>query len=336
MARGRTARRLRPRWRLAYLLAAGVTAGLLVARIEATPASATRPAATGSPVRPRLVARTTGRLPVALEGAAVAGALLVGGLVDGTTSTRTVRTLPALGVWGHLAAGMHDTAARFAGNALYVLGGGLDSGPSATIWRVSPHGAVAVGSLPQPLSDQAGVTLGRVTYIFGGYTGHSVTRSILAFTPPDHVRQVARLPVGLRYAAAAALHGRIYLAGGLSSAGLTDEVLRFDPASGRVTSLDALPSPLMYATLWATAGHLVLLGGRTPTGFTDRTWLVNPATGHLTPLAPLNSARGYAMLAPLGAHRALLMGGRSDGRYLDTILTLKLICVPSSRKGARP
>ena len=64
------------------------------------------------------------------------------------------------------------------------------------------------------MSDTTAVALGGTIYVIGGYTTTTPLRSVLAFRPGQPVREAAALPHPVRYAAAAAVGGRILVAGG--------------------------------------------------------------------------------------------------------------------------
>src|SRR5205814_3450761 len=72
---------------------------------------------------------------------------------------------------------------------------------------------------------------------------------------------VARLPVGLRYAGVAALGGRVYVVGGVTTAGPSDAVYAFDPRTRLVSHVATLPAPVAHAPLVALGGALYLVGG---------------------------------------------------------------------------
>ena len=74
----------------------------------------------------------------------------------------------------------------------------------------------------------------------GGYTGTTPLRSIVAYTPGRSPRVVAELPRPLRYAAVAAVGGRVLIAGGTSGTAARREILRFDPRTGAVARIGRL------------------------------------------------------------------------------------------------
>src|SRR5205823_6817556 len=94
-----------------------------------------------------------------------------------------------------------------------------------------------VGSLPTPLSDLAVATVGSIMYVVGGFTGSIFSDRIYAYRGGARASTAGRLPYGLRYAAVAALNGKLLIAGGRTTDGPSRAVLEFDPGSGAVTRI---------------------------------------------------------------------------------------------------
>ncbi len=217
------------------------TASLRVERVGTLPAPTSRLAA---------VALPGGRL------------LVLGGLVGGSSSPEILAGPPGrLVPVGSLPAPTHDDAAVRLGRSVYLLGGGQASSSDAVV-RVSPAGdAVRVGSLGEPLSDLGAAVVRRKAYVVGGYTGVKFATGILALHGAGAPTLAARLPVGLRYAGVAALGGRVYVAGGVTTTGTSRAVYAFDPRTGRVSRVATLPAPVAHAPLVALGGALYLVGG---------------------------------------------------------------------------
>jgi Kelch motif len=178
------------------------------ARLASGRAAAGRPAG--------LQARRLGRLPASVQLPAAArlprgGVLLAGGLSAAGTSLPTIvavrggRAQQA----GSLPTALHDAAAARIDGGVYFFGGG-SSGSSAEILRIGAGQAPArAGSLPAPASDVAAASIGGTAYVVGGYTGSRPLSSIVAFRPGSRARVVGTLPSPVRYAAVAALGGRV-------------------------------------------------------------------------------------------------------------------------------
>jgi hypothetical protein len=232
------------------------------------PATATTATPAGSPgLRIR---SATYRLPAPVQRAvavASGGSLLVAGGLDaaGASTSGVFRLDPTSGrltSLGTVPQPFHDAAAGLIGNRLFVFGGGA-SASSASVQRfdlATRHGSV-VGRLPHPLSDVASTTIGPTVYLVGGYDGVRPRPEIYATTDGVHFRPAGRLPQGLRYAAVAALDGRIVIAGGVGPGGASAAVYELDPGTGRVVRVGSLPVPLAHAAAVTLAGSVYVVGG---------------------------------------------------------------------------
>lgn len=65
------------------------------------------------------------------------------------------------------------------------------------------------GLLPAGASDVEAVTVGATIYVVGGYTGTVALRSIVGLAPGRRARIAGELPRPLRYAAVAAVGGKV-------------------------------------------------------------------------------------------------------------------------------
>src|SRR3954452_4733289 len=201
---------------------------------------------------PTLVVRRAGRLPAPVQLPAATTlpggrTLLLGGLnAAGASSDRVVMigSSGAARTAGTLSAPVHDAAAATLGGHAYLFGGG-DATPRASILRVGSSGHAAINGRPAVgASGQCAATIGNRTYVVGGYDGSAPLRSIVAFSPGRAARVVATLPRPLRYASVAAIGRFLVIAGGTSGTTAQRAVLRFDPATHRVTRIGSLPRPL--------------------------------------------------------------------------------------------
>jgi len=161
----------------------------------------------------------------------------------------------------------HDAALAAAHGTAFLLGGGEATSSDAVV-QINPRTGTAhvAGTLGEPLSDLGATTIGDSVYIAGGYTGSRYATAVLRLRPGRPPALVARLPVGLRYAGVAALHGTIYIAGGMTTTGASDAVFAVDPRGRTVRRVGTLPSPVAHAPLAALRGSLYLIGGADITG----------------------------------------------------------------------
>jgi YVTN family beta-propeller protein len=314
---------------------------------KATPVAGHSPmprAAAKSPRQPvPLVERSTGLLASQVQDAAavaVAGGrtMLLGGLTAADRSRTDIRIATAAGDRagaGALPTALHDTAAAVLGGSVYLFGGGTGANTqSDEILRISASGGspTLVGHLPSPSSDQSAAAIGATAYVVGGYTGSRWLDTIVAYQPGRPARVVAHLPFPLRYAAVAAVAGRLVIAGGSLQSGTASEaVLAYTPG-GRIDELGRLPAPTTHAAA-ATIGNVVyVIGGRgatldTPTA---RIVAVDTQTRRIGPAGSLSVPRSDLAAVTLG-DRILLAGGRSSA---GTEAGLSVLTVAPTRSGS--
>ncbi len=272
------------------------------------------------------------RLPQALSREVVLptgnGLLIVGGLTRRDVTTDAVTWLnPVTGatrVTGRLAAPVHDAAGAVLGGRVYVFGGGV-SGSTPAVQAAGPGpGTGIVGRLPAGRSDTVGVTAGTVAYLIGGYDGTTLDPAVLATTDGRHFRVAARLPVPVRYAAAAAGPGGIWVFGGLAAPGATDVIQRIDPADGTAVVAGHLPQPLQGAVAVDLDGQVYLAGGARAGAVSRVIYRFDPATSRVTPVGVLPVPVAYAAAAVTGG-AAYLIGGEDVGGAVPAVTTLRLV-----------
>ncbi len=166
------------------------------------------------------------------------------------------------------------------------------------------------------------MTIGKTTYLVGGYAGTSGDRAVLATTDGLHFKTVARLVYAIRYPAVAALRGAIYVFGGDSvervrSSQPTRAVERVDPSSGRVSVVGSLPIPLAGAaaanlggTIYIAGGVTSLVNGSVAMRDSRAIYAWDPRTDQALFAGHLFVAVAHAGVAVVG-HRAWLVGGET-------------------------
>jgi kelch-like protein 17 (actinfilin) len=185
--------------------------------------------------------------------------------------------------------------------------------------RIDPARRTAgvTAHLDEPLSDLGAAVAGGRTYLVGGYTGTRFASAVLRYVGRGRTVTVARLPTGLRYAGVAALHGTIYVAGGLSTTGETAAVRAVDPVSGSVQRVATLPARNAYGALVAFHGALFLIGGKTAAGTAVATVLrIDPAAHRVTVAGRLP----HGLAEPAAVSRAddvLVVGGEGSRAVLS-------------------
>jgi hypothetical protein len=258
--------------------------------------------------------------------------VVLGGLATGDTSTsRIVQVDPSTGqsqLAGNLAVAVHDSAGGLIGGRWFVFGGGSYSTVSVVqAWSGGP--AEEVGRLPQSRSDLSTATEGATTYVVGGFDGSVMTPDVLATTDGQSFRTVGQLAVSVRYAAAAASGGFLWVIGGVTSTSeggtaATDTVQKVDLATGRATVVGHLPAPMGHATAVVLAGQIFVLGGRSGTVPNASIWRIDQASGQVVPAGRLPqpvSDAGSVVLGGVG----YLVGGELTGpaHPLDSVVVLR-------------
>jgi len=280
--------------------------------------------------------------------------LVVLGGLTGSSSASGVFSLDtasgALRPIGSLRLGVHDAAASVVGGRDIVFGGGTP-GTVGSVEAFAAGRAARRANLPSPRSDASAVTLGKTTYIVGGYTGSSPDAAVLATTDGRSYRSVASLSVPVRYPAVAAVAGKLYVFGGEAINGRMsgrpiNDIQEVDPIAHSSQVVAHMPEPLQGSAAVELGRSVYLVGGETtkheptsqgvgnfqlaarshtaglPPLFTVSTiWAFNPDTHQLLTAGRLQVPVAHAGVTVLG-RRAWVVGGESGGSQLADIQML--------------
>lgn len=279
---------------------------------------------------PALRVASIERLPAPVQLPAVApdagGALALSGLDALDSSVADMVRIDAGGAHsaGSLPLALHDAAAANIDGHVYLFGGGNAGSASAAIMRVQGTTADVVGRLPVGASDVAGASIGHTAFVVGGFTETVPLRTIVAYTPRVGTHIAAMLPLPLRYAAVAAVGGRLLIAGGTSGSSAQRAILSFDPASGVVSHLGELPRATTHAAGATLHELFYVIGGRgeSLTTQTAAILAVNPATGKVRAAGRLPKAESDIGAASLPGSIVLVGGRDSAGQAQDRAMTL--------------
>ena len=246
------------------------------------------------------------------------GLLLAGGLTPRSTSTAAVRRLnPSTGSTirvGRLTVPTHDAAGATLGGRIYVFGGGEQSSVATVQQITAAHGTATVaGWLPRPRSDLVAVTRDGTAYLLGGYDGASYDATVLATRDGRRFSVAARLPVPVRYPAVAAAGGQLWVFGGQTSHGITNDIQRVPLPGARPTGAGQtvggrriasgvvaghLARPTTAAAAFTLGGTLYVAGGQTAAA--------RPGQATASPSAPLTTSDAVLRYQP--GHPAALAG----------------------------
>ena len=285
----------------------------------------------------KLVASTApGRLPAPLSGVGAAAqgssVLVIGGVDAGDVSTTSVSRVSASGdrvsPAGPLVSPLHDVAAATVGGKTLVFGGGAATTVDLVQELASGGSARVVGHLPGPRSDATAVAIGGEAFVVGGYDGVSPTSAVPATNDGSTFKQVASLPVPVRYTAPAAVGPTIYALGGELADGTdTNAIQAIDTRTGHARIVARLPTPVSHASAVALGGRVYLLGGRVGgvTGSAiDRIVSFDPSTGRVTQAGHLPMPVTNAAAAVANGVGVLAGGLGRSGTPLTSIVSLHL------------
>lgn len=287
-------------------------------RGRSRPTTATPPTAFSATLAPWQLPVPVSRPVVLADGGAL---VALGGLTAGDTSSSAIfRIDPANGAIsqvGQLAEASHDAGGAALGGRLVVFGGGAATVHN-TVQAFAPGSPAAqvVGHLPRPRADLSVGTENGVAYVVGGYDGTSADPAVLATTDGSTFRTVAQLPHPVRYGAAAALGGYIWVFGGVGNGGTdnypaTSYIQRIDPHTGQATVAGTFPVAISHAAALVVDGTLLVVGGLVGGHASSTIWRLDPATASVTPAGTLPeevSMPGAATVGGVG----YLVGGENS------------------------
>jgi hypothetical protein len=271
--------------------------------------------------------------------------LIAGGLTPGHASTSDVTVLdPATGQTSHLgrlAAAAHDSGGALLAGRPVVFGGGTAASTASVQAITGPGAARMLGTLPQPRSDLAAVTVQGIAYLIGGYDGASYADSVMATRDGRHFSTLTTLPVPVRYPGVAVIGDQIWVFGGQTKAGLTAVIQQIDVSTGTARVVGQLPYPLAGEAGFTLGGVIYLAGGQMAPGGTPsssrsaslstsgRVLRYNPASGVTSAAGQLPVPVAYGAGTVVGG-TAFLLGGLDGQALVPTVTTLRLV-----RKGER-
>jgi N-acetylneuraminic acid mutarotase len=205
---------------------------------------------------------------------------------------------------------------------LYVVAGKVLAGPVSTTFAYDPalNTWSTRANLPGPaVENPAVVGLNGKLYAFGGSTApfSGAVTNAAAYNPATNAWTVlAPLPTARGGAAAAAINGLIYVAGGMTGSGASVDTLEvYNPATNTWSAAAALPTRRDNPGAAAVDGKLYVFGGRTReangteiNGTLQVVEMYDPATNTWSPRAPMPTGRRTMGVGTLGG-RVQLMGG---------------------------
>jgi DNA-binding beta-propeller fold protein YncE len=206
---------------------------------------------------------------------------------------------------------VQDAAAAAMGQGAVLLGGLTSADTSRDdIVTVSRAGSRLVGHLPGVVHDAAAVTIGKLSYVFGGGNGPGQIDTIVRVDPHTGAAEpVGHLPAPSSDQVAAAIGGTAYVVGGYTGSQWLDTIVAWKPG-GRARVVAHLPTAVRYAAVTSVGNTLVIAGGSLPTGSaSDAVYTFAPGTPRVHLLGHLPAATTHGAAATFGSI-AYVIGGR--------------------------
>ncbi|MGH2891300.1 MAG: Kelch repeat-containing protein [Solirubrobacteraceae bacterium] len=222
---------------------------------------------------------------------------------------------------GSLPGPQHDAQAAALGQRVYVFGGGYTTELDHILsWDPATGDVARAGTLAAPQSDVAVARAGETAYVVGGFDGTDYLHTIVAWREGAAPRVVARLPVGLRYAAVAVARGGLLVIGGSTPVGASDAIYRFDLATHAVSRIGILPHGTTHGDAATLGGTVYLIGGRGDSldSQTAEIYAIDPVTGKVRRAGRLPQAISDAAAVTIG-DAILVAGGQSPAGVVASV-----------------
>jgi N-acetylneuraminic acid mutarotase len=263
-----------------------------------TPTSAVTPAKSacqetlGAAAPTPTISATTiaARLPIALSRLIAVRAgdrvLVIGGLDAHDRTTAAIEAFDpntgAIKPAGQLPAAVHDAGAGVLGGRA-IVGGGGSSASIDDVQTVAANGSASIiGHLPKPRSDDSMAVDGNTAYVVGGYDGRVELPDVLATTDGSTFRRAGLLAETVRYAAAYASSGALWVFGGEHHGSVVADIQRVDLTTGAARVVAKLPHPLAHESAAAVGNVVYLVGGSYGGKAQSTIYAFDPARGTVT------------------------------------------------------
>ena len=218
--------------------------------------------------------------------------------------------------------------------AVLTIAPGLADAPPPEHFALDPHAGswVRGPSLPSPRQDAATAVLDGRIYIIGGFgpnasstdttyvlepaAGTDLTPS--ASAPPAPVLPIGtwstarNAPESMDHAAAAALDGYVYVAGGSVEKKVSNKFWRYDPIDDSWATMPPLPIPRYGATMQALDDKLYLIGGASRGDDERSIEVFDPATASWSLIENALTVEREGSATAIYGDRIALVGGHDS------------------------
>lgn len=212
-----------------------------------------------------------------------------------------------------------EVAAAAVENRIYVMGGFV--APGRTVATVEVYDTTSDSfsrgpDLPIAVNHAMATALDGVIYLLGGYQGETgltaPTDRVFALRE-DRWEELAPMPEVRAAAGAAAIGGKIYVAGGVGPDGLARDTLVLDPAAGTWSTAPGVPTPREHLGVATDGERLYVVGGRPPN--TAAAEVFDPSTGEWERLPDMPTARGGLAAAGTAGGLIVAAGGEAEATF---------------------
>lgn len=212
-----------------------------------------------------------------------------------------------------------EVVAATSGTRIYVVGGyRADGGTVATVeifdtatgrWEPGPD-------LPVAVNHAMAATVDDTVYVFGGYLGNSDASAAAFRFEQGAWRAVAPMPQGRGAGTAVAQDGLVYIAGGVNSGGLSQQMLVYDPAGDIWSTAPGPPTPREHLGGAGFGGLVYTVGGRAGgKGNFAAFEVYDPRTRKWRKLADLPTPRGGLSAAATCSGQIVAVGGEAQATF---------------------
>jgi N-acetylneuraminic acid mutarotase len=263
----------------------------------------------------------------------ISGVVYVAGGMDESGPTDALQAYtPSTNSWANkakLPKALYETSGADTHNGmLYVVGGWNGSLPTDTLFVYDPQTDTWTSKTGMPHLSACGTSnfMASELYVTTACDGFSGYRKDLDVYDP-HTNTWRTLAHSYRAhadGAAASIDDKLYIAGGMTDAGITKVAEVYDLTSNKWTKLPDMPKAVMGAAGIQLRGFFVVIGGTD--GHADQNLIqaYDPATNTWQKMGPTPPARSYAASANAYG-RPFVIGGGSNGQTVGTNLNLALV-----------
>jgi N-acetylneuraminic acid mutarotase len=255
---------------------------------------------------------------------------IAGGMRHGTNLQTVESYDPQTGAWQtqpSLPIPLHHATAVAYRGEFVVIGGASDNLAQASNKVFALRGGtwVELPTLSHPRAGAAAAVVGDTIVVFGGQNEKKIVASTEVFDGKSW-RAAEDLPTPREHLVAVSDGTYVYALGGrfLSADKNSAAFERFDPQSGKWTTLPDMPTPRGSYGAAFIDGRIVAAGGEEPTRVLSTVEMFDLAGGKWTALAPMPTARHAEVVAVVG-NTVYVIGGADRPTHEGPIATVEAL-----------